>query len=83
MKSGSNFRFQQDVYKSKKVFVIERFRGEVNEMNKLLALAVFLLVLWVVLRIALALTGVFLHLIWIAAVVMTVIWIIGKIRGTK
>ena len=48
---------------------------------KLLALAVFLLILWAVLRLALALTGVFLHLIWILAVVVFVIWVFGKIRG--
>lgn len=48
---------------------------------KLLILAAFLLILWVVLRLALALTGAFLHLIWIAAVIIAIIWLIGKIRG--
>ena len=48
---------------------------------KLLAVAVFLLILWVVLRVALALTGVFLHAIWILAVIVFIIWLIGKIRG--
>ena len=50
-------------------------------MSKLLLLAAFLFILWAVLRLALALTGVFLHLIWIAAVVIAVIWLFGKIRG--
>jgi hypothetical protein len=50
-------------------------------MSKILVLAVFLLVLWVILRLALALTGVFLHLLWIAAIILVVMWLIGKIRG--
>ena len=52
-------------------------------MSKLLSLAVFLLIVWVVLRVALAVTGVFLHLLWIAAVILAVMWLIGKLRGTK
>ena len=50
-------------------------------MSKLLLLAAFLLILWAVLRLALAITGVFLHLLSIAAVIIAVFWIIGKIRG--
>lgn len=50
-------------------------------MNKLLILALLLLVAWVVLRVFLALTGVFLHVLWIAAVVLAVLWLIGLIRG--
>jgi hypothetical protein len=50
-------------------------------MSKILILAVFLLVLWVILRLALALTGVFLHLLWIAAIILAVMWLVGKIRG--
>ena len=52
-------------------------------MNKLLALAVFLLIAWVVLRLALAMTSVLLHLLWIAAVIIAIIWLIGKLRGSK
>jgi hypothetical protein len=52
-------------------------------MSKVLVLAVFLLILWVVLRLALALTGVFLHLLWIAAIILAVMWLVGKIRGKK
>ncbi|MEX1048958.1 MAG: hypothetical protein WED15_05495 [Akkermansiaceae bacterium] len=48
---------------------------------KLLVLALVLLVAWVVLRFTLAVTGVFLHLLWIAALVMVALWLIGKIRG--
>jgi len=52
-------------------------------MHKLLILAVLLLIVWVVLRVALALTGAFLHLFWIIAIVLVVLWIIGKLRGSK
>lgn len=52
-------------------------------MSKLLSLAVLLLIVWVVLRVALAVTGVFLHLLWIAAIVLAILWVIGKIRGSK
>lgn len=48
---------------------------------KLLILALVLLIAWVVLRVALAVTGAFLHLLWIAALVMAVVWLVGKIRG--
>lgn len=50
-------------------------------MSKILVLAVFLLILWVILRVALAVTGAFLHLLWIAAVILAAMWLIGKIRG--
>ena len=52
-------------------------------MSKLLVLAVFLLTLWVVLRVALAITGVFLHLLWIIAIILAVFWLVGKLRGSK
>ena len=52
-------------------------------MSKLLVLAIFLLILWVVLRVALAVTGVFLHVLWILAIIFAVMWLIGKLRGSK
>lgn len=52
-------------------------------MSKLLGLAVFLLILWVILWVALKITGIFLHLLWVAAIVLFVIWLAGKIRGKK
>ena len=52
-------------------------------MSKLLSIAVFLLILWVVLRVALALTGVFLHLLWVAAIILAVMWVVQKVRGKK
>lgn len=52
-------------------------------MSKLLILAIFLVILWVVLRVALAITGVFLHLLWIIAIILAVLWLVGKLRGSK
>jgi len=52
-------------------------------MNKLLILAVILMVLWVVFRVALAITGVFLHLLWIIALILVFFWLVGKLRGGK
>ena len=52
-------------------------------MSKLLSLAVLLLIVWVILRVALAITGVALHLLWIVAFILAVLWLVGKIRGDK
>lgn len=51
-------------------------------MNALIGIAIFLLILWLVLRLALAITGGLLHLVWIAAVVMFILWIVGNLRGS-
>ena len=50
-------------------------------MNILAGLAVFFLILWVVLRVALAITSGLLNLLWIVAVLMFVFWVVGKLRG--
>jgi len=52
-------------------------------MHGLLILAVFLVIAWVVLRVALAVTGAALHLLWIAAVVLAVIWLLGVLKGKR
>lgn len=52
-------------------------------MSKLLSLAVLLLIVWVIFRVALAVTSVALHLIWVAAVVLALFWLVGKLRGTR
>lgn len=51
-------------------------------MNSLVWLAVLLMIAWIVLRLALAVTSGLLHLLWIVAIVMFVVWLIGKARGT-
>lgn len=50
-------------------------------MNPLLVLAIFLALAWVVLRVALAVTGFFLHLLWIAALILIVIWLVRKVTS--
>ena len=50
-------------------------------MNAIAWLALLLLIVWVVLRVALAVTGGLLHLLWIAAVIMFVIWLVGNLRS--
>ena len=52
-------------------------------MSKLLSLAVFLLIALIILRVALAVTGVFLHALWIIAIILVVMWLLGKMRGSK
>ena len=52
-------------------------------MSKLLVLAVLLLVSCIILRVALAMTGVFLHVLWIAAILLAVLWMVGKLRSSK
>lgn len=49
-------------------------------MNWLLWLAVILVVLWVVAEVLGWVLGAALHLLWIAAIVLFVIWLIGKVR---
>ena len=51
-------------------------------MSSLLSLAVFLMILWVILRVALAVTGIFLHLLWIIAIILAVLWLVGLLRGS-
>lgn len=52
-------------------------------MNKILVLAALLLIAWVILRVALAVTGMVLHLLWILAVILAIFWVIGKLRGSR
>jgi hypothetical protein len=56
---------------------------QILKMSKLLALAILLLVVWVILKVALAITSVSLHVLWIVAVVLAVLWLVGKLRGSK
>jgi len=48
-------------------------------MNSFLWLAVVLVVIWIVARIFLAVTSVALHLLWVAGIILLVIWVIKKI----
>jgi hypothetical protein len=49
-------------------------------MKGLIAIAILLIIAWIVLRIALAITSGLLHLLWIVALVMLVFWGWEKIR---
>jgi hypothetical protein len=49
-------------------------------MNTLVWLAVVLLVGWIILRVALAVTSGLLHLLWIAAIIMFVVWVFRKLK---
>lgn len=51
-------------------------------MHTFLWLAVVLVILWIILKFALALTGAALHLLWIAAIIMLIIWVINMVRGS-
>jgi hypothetical protein len=42
--------------------------------------ALLLIVLWITARVTLAVTGFFLHLLWIIGVIMMVIWLVGLLR---
>ena len=53
------------------------------QMSKLLSIAVVLLILWVVLKVVLAVTSGVLHVLWIIAVILAVMWLVGKLRGSK
>ena len=57
--------------------------GDLPDMNILAWLALLLLIVWLVLKVALAITSGLLHLIWIAALVLLVLSLIGKLRGPK
>ncbi|MHA3770483.1 hypothetical protein ACXR0O_02980 [Verrucomicrobiota bacterium sgz303538] len=52
-----------------------------HSYNSLIWLAVLLFVLWIVLRVALAVTGGALHLLWIGAVLFALIWLFGHFTG--
>lgn len=48
-------------------------------MNALIWLAIVLLVIWVLARVVFAVTGMFLHLLWIAALIFGAIWLFRNV----
>lgn len=48
-----------------------------------LGLAVFLILLWVVLHVALAITSGLLHLLWIGAIIFAIIWVFRHLTGGR
>jgi hypothetical protein len=49
--------------------------------NALIWIAVVLVIVWVLARITLAVTSLALHLLWIGAVVMAIVWVVGKLSA--
>ena len=47
----------------------------------LILLAVVLVIIWVVARVALAVTSVALHLLWVAAIILAIVWLIGRLKS--
>lgn len=47
-------------------------------MNSLLWLAIVLLIAWVALKLVFAVTSLFLHVLWIIAVILFVVWLVRK-----
>lgn len=52
-----------------------------NDMNWLLWAAIILVVLWVLAEVLGFVLGALLHLLWIAAIILFVMWLIGKFRA--
>ncbi|MEO8205979.1 MAG: hypothetical protein ABI615_07340 [Chthoniobacterales bacterium] len=48
-------------------------------MNIFALLAVLMFFIWIVAKVAFAITSVFLHLLWVLAILFFVIWVVGKI----
>jgi hypothetical protein len=49
-------------------------------MHALAWIAALLIIAWIILRVALAVTSGLLHLLWIAAIVMLAIWLFRKVK---
>ena len=49
--------------------------------HAMILLAVVLMVIWVVARVALAVTSVALHLLWVAAIILAIVWLIGRLKN--
>jgi ABC-type polysaccharide/polyol phosphate export permease len=50
-------------------------------MHYLIWIAIALAVIWVVARVIAGIAGVLLNLLWIVAIIVFVVWLIGRIRG--
>ena len=50
-------------------------------MSLLVWLALVLFVAWIVLKLVLTVTGGLLHLLLVAAVIMFIVWLFGRMRG--
>ncbi len=48
-------------------------------MNSLLWLAIVLIIIWIVVRLILAVTSFALHLLWIVGVILLIVWVVKKV----
>jgi len=49
--------------------------------HAMILLAVVLMMIWVVARVTLAVTSVALHLLWVAAIILAIVWLIGRLKS--
>jgi ABC-type Fe3+-siderophore transport system permease subunit len=45
--------------------------------------ALLLVIVWIIARVALAVTAVALHLLWIVAIVLAIVWVIRRVTRHK
>jgi hypothetical protein len=50
-------------------------------MNTFLWLALLLIVVWLLARVFLAVTGAMLHLLWIVGIILLIVWAVRKISA--
>jgi hypothetical protein len=53
-----------------------------SDMQNLIWIALVLIVIWAVARLVAGVAGVLLNLLWIAAIVLLLIWLFGVITGS-
>lgn len=53
--------------------------ARLRDMNALIWLAVVLVVIWLLVKFVFVLTGMLFHLLWIAAIVLFMIWLVRKV----
>ncbi len=47
-------------------------------MNALVWLAIVLFIIWILVKFVFVITGAFFHILWIAAIVLLMIWLVRK-----
>jgi hypothetical protein len=48
-------------------------------MNSLIWFAILLIIIWIVARLFLAVTGAMLHLLWIIGVILLIVWLVKRV----
>lgn len=55
-----------------------RARHRSGRMNSLIWLALVLFVIWIVVRVVFAITSALLHLVWVVAAVLLIVWLVRR-----